>query len=402
MFQFHVQSQEFAEAMKKIAMAIPSSSGKGENDCIKLALYKSVKSVDKSLGLFLAFDGKVQALSTLNIYETVADVDELEIHISGKKALAAANAFAAMDTVLEVKIDKEMIISGAGNQVTLKLGQKITALKPTEPILQEIEMQTEEFIRFINFAASCHGQDKGSRGLHCVGIRIDEDTHMMKAVSSNGNRCAYAQTSNFKIRPVPQQKQQETEAGAEDKQSESKKKSITVVIEGKQLKNAVQNLTAKKKVIVGVDEKRLRIKCGTDVVMILTQDIPFPMDAVLQAISKCERVGAWKASLAKVFQSLAIYEITMETPWLEISRKSDSQIALQGKDDSTSAAVVCGQEGEIKKIVVDEREFKSSLSVFAKDQDIIIETMSEVMPLTIRQSEEDPNRIIVMPIAEEE
>lgn len=396
MFQFHVQSQEFAEAMKKIAMAIPSSSGKGENDCIKLALYKSVKSVDKSLGLLLAFDGKVQALSTLNIYEAAADEDELEIHISGKKALAAANAFAAMDTALEVKIDKEMVISGAGNQVTLKLGQKITALKPSEPILQEVEMPTDEFIRFVNFAASCHGQDKGSRGLHCVGIRIDEEAHLMKAVSSNGNKCAYAQTGNFKIRPVSQPKQPESEEATE------KKKITTVVIEGKQLKNAVQNLTAKKKVIVGIDEKRLRIKCGTDVVMILTQDIPFPMDAVLQAIAKCERVGAWKAPLAKVFQSLAIYEITMETPWLEISKKSDSQIALQGKDDSTCATVMCGQEGEIKKIVVDEREFKSSLSIFSKDQDIIIETMSDVMPLTIRQNEEDPNRIIVMPIAEED
>lgn len=397
MFQFHVQSQEFAEAMKKIAMAIPSTSGKGENDCIKLALYKNVKSVEKSLGLFLAFDGKVQALSTLGIYEVISDEDELEVHISGKKAFAAANAFAAMDTVLEVRVDKEMVISGAGNQVTLKLGQKITALKPSEPIVQEIEMPTDEFIQFINFAASCHGADKGSRGLHCVGIRIDEKAHMMKAVSSNGSRCAYAQTGNFKIRPVSQQKSQETE-----ETEEVTKKPITIVIEGKQLKNAVQNLTAKKKVIVGIDEKRLRIKCGTDVVMILTQDIPFPMDAVLQAIAKCDRKGAWKAPLAKVFQSLAIYEITMETPWLEISRKSESQIALHGKDDSTSAAVVCGQEGEINRIVVDEREFKSSLSVFAKDQDIIIETMSEVMPLTIRQSEDDPNRIIVMPIAEEE
>ena len=390
MFQFNVSSQDFAEAMKKIAIAIPSGKKNEENDCIKMALYKSVENVNKSIGLLLAFDGKIQAVSSMEIEGVVSENNEIEVHISGKKALATAHAYAAIDTILEITIDKEVIISGANNQVTLGLGQEIVALKPNEQPLQEIEMKTDEFISFANFASSCYGEAKGSRGLHCVGIRIDEAEKSMVAVSSNGTRCAYAQTRQITFR----------KKGKTDTAEEGNGQVRTTVIEGEQLKNAVKNLK-RQKVTIGIDSKRIRIKCGTDVIMILTQEISFPMDSVLKAISVFEKKGSWKAPLSKVFNALAIFEITMEEPWLEVEKKGDSQIRFHGKEDLTNAAVPCAQEGEVQRVVLDEREFKAALSIFSKDRDIIIETMSDKMPVSVRQHVDDSNQIIVMPIADE-
>ncbi|MDD3361824.1 MAG: hypothetical protein PHW34_09155 [Hespellia sp.] len=386
MFKFNVHSNDFADAMRKISIAIPPAQK--ENDCIKIALFKKVKAVNKSVAILLAFDGKVQAVSSMDIQDVVADVDELEVHVNGKKVMATAAAYAAMETVLEVTLDKEMKISGAGSHVTLQLGQEIAALKSNEPLLQEVEMETEEFVQFANFASSCFGEEKGSRGLHCVGIKISEEDKKMIGVSSNGMRCAYAETQKLAFKQIKQ-----------TEESENSRKD-TVVIEGKQLKNAVRNLW-KKKVQIGIDSKRIRIKSGTDVIMILTQDITFPMAAVLQAVGQCEKVGAWKAPLAKVFQAISIFEITMETAWMEIQKNGESQVSLQGKDEQTSAAVICAQEGNLKNIVVDEKEFKNALSVFSKEKDIIIETMSPKNPLVIRQHKDDPNRIILMPVVEE-
>lgn len=396
MFQFHVESQNLAEAMRKISIAIPPASEKEENGGIKLAFYKTVKKVNKSVGLLLAFDGKIQAVSSLEIEDVTADVEEIEVHVNGKKAEAAAYAFAAMDTVLEITIDKDVKISGAGSQITLQMCQQIVALKQSEPLLQEIEMNTEDFVSFINFASSCFGMAKGSRGLHCVAIRIDTQKKNICAVSSNGTRCAYAESDKIVFRPVAQKGTEIPHQKAENKDD---KKPLSVVIEGKQLRNAVKNLM-KKKVSVGIDKKKIRIKSGTDVVMILTQDISFPMDAVIQILDKCEKKGGWKTRLNKIYQALAIYEVTMESPWLEVRRKGDSQICFQGKDELTSATVVCAQEGEIQTVKVDEREFKYGLSVFDKEKDIIVETSSDKLPIILRQHEDDPNRIAVMALSD--
>ena len=219
----------------------------------------------------------------------------------------------------------------------------------------------------------------------------------MTAVSSNGTRCAYAETNRFTF--CAAKKKGKAEAKKEEEQKETNRQS-TVVIEGKLLRNAVKNLV-QKKVTIGISDKKIQIKSGTDVVIILTQEIPFPMDAVLEVIKKCEKKGVWKAKLSNVFQALAIYEITMEKPWVEINKKGDTQICLQGKDELTTASIVCAQEGDVQKVVVDERELKNALSVFAKDQEILVEMNSADMPITIRQHEEDPNRIIVLPIAGE-
>lgn len=91
----------------------------------------------------------------------------------------------------------------------------------------------------------------------------------------------------------------------------------------------------------------------------------------------------------------------MEKPWLEINKKGDTQICLQGKDELTTASIVCAQEGDVQKVVVDEKELKNALSVFAKDQEILVEMQSADKPIVIRLHEEDPNRIIVFPIAGE-
>lgn len=396
MFQFHVQSQNLAEAMRKISIAIPSASEKEENDGIKLAFYKNVKKINKSVGLLLAFDGKIQAVSSLVIEDVTADVEEIEVHVNGKKAEAAAYAFAAMDTVLEITIDKDVKISGAGSQITLQLCQQIVALKQTDSLLQEIEMNRDDFVSFVNFASSCFGMAKGSRGLHCVAVRIDAEKKNICAVSSNGTRCAYAESDKIVFKPIVKR---ESEPSPQTTENGDEKKPLTVVIEGKQLRNAVKNLT-KNKVLIGIDKKKIRIKSGTDVVMILTQDISFPTDAVIQILDKCEKKGAWKTNLNKVFQALAIYEVTMETPQLEISPKGNSQICFHGKDELSSAAVVCAQEGEIQTVKVDEREWKSGLSVFDKEKDIIVETSSETFPIILRQHEDDPNRIAVMVLSD--
>lgn len=399
MFKCHVHSQELAEVMKKVGIAIPTATAKGENDGVKMVFYKNVKAVNQAMCILLAFDGKTQVVSPMSIQDVTADLNELEIHVSGQKLVATASAYDAMDTNLELEMDKEVKISGAGNEVALQLGQKIVALKQDEPLIHEIEIDRDEFVSFVNFGASCYGEEKGSRGMHCVGIRIDEEQKKMIAVSSNTTRCAYAEAQNIKFRPI---KHAASADGADEGRTVEKSngKQTTVVVEGKLLKKAIKNL-GKKKVLIGIDKKRLRIKCGTDVVMVLTQDIPFPMDSIIQVLEKCNKTGAWKAKLSNIFQALAIYEITMESPWLEISRKGDTQVRLQGKDEKTSAVVTCAQEGDIQNVAVDERELKNALSVFAKDKEVIIETISASLPLTIRQHTDDPNRIIVMPVMEE-
>ncbi len=397
MFKFHVKSQDFAEAMRKISIAIPASTPKGGNDGIKLVCYKNVQGKNKSLGILAAFDGKIQSVSPFEIHDVSSEEQEIVVHISGKQALATANAYAALDASLEVTIDKEVKISGAGSKVTLQLGQEIVSLRADDKWAVEIEADGEAFINFINFASSCYGEEKGSRGLHCVGIRIDKEKKAMTAVSSNGTRCAYAETKQFSIGSMSRKGKKGTK---KDEEQNEDNKQVTVVIEGKLLRNAVKNLV-QKKVTVRISDKKVHIKSGSDAVVILTQEIPFPMDAVLDVVKKCERKGAWKARLSNVFQALAIYEITMEKPWLEINKKGDTQICLQGKDELTTASIVCAQEGDVQKVVVDEKELKNALSVFAKDQEILVEMQSADKPIVIRLHEEDPNRIIVFPIAGE-
>jgi hypothetical protein len=124
------------------------------------------------------------------------------------------------------------------------------------------------------------------------------------------------------------------------------------------------------------------------------------MDALLQLILRLEKKGAWKAPLNKVLQSLAIYEVTMEESFLRMRKKSDSYVSLQGKDELSNATVVCAQTGEVQTVAVDERELKSALSVFSKEKDIFVESTRDKLPVILRQREDDPNVIVIMPIAE--
>ena len=75
-------------------------------------------------------------------------------------------------------------------------------------------------------------------------------------------------------------------------------------------------------------------------------------------------------------------------------------VILQGKDEQSNAAVICAQDGDIQTVAVNEKEFKNSLSVFSKEKDIIIETMSDKMPIVMRQHEDDKNKIFLMPVSE--
>ena len=94
MFQFHAHSKELADAVRKISIAIPPASQKGGNDGIKLALYKESKKVPNDMGVLLAYDGKIQAVSTMPIQDVSADEDMMEIHVSGRKMEAASRTFA--------------------------------------------------------------------------------------------------------------------------------------------------------------------------------------------------------------------------------------------------------------------------------------------------------------------
>ena len=56
----------------------------------------------------------------------------MKVFVSGSKLAAAASAFGALDTVLEITVNKEMSISGAGSKVSLPLGEDIAKINPNE------------------------------------------------------------------------------------------------------------------------------------------------------------------------------------------------------------------------------------------------------------------------------
>lgn len=393
MYQFKMNSKDLAEAMKKASIALPVSKGKGENECIRLVINKKRKDAEDYRAVILAFNGKVQTIGALNIEEVITETDIPEINVNGRQLLASANAFAAMNAAIEIKIDSEAVITGAGSRVSLKLGKSVVALKASETAMQEVEISGEEFAQFMNFGISCFGAEKGMHGIHCVAVRIDAAENKMVAVSTNGYRCAYAETTDIKMYNL---KKEQNEDPSVDKPS------ITAIVEGKILKGAIQNFIGKKKVYLGIDDKMLRIRSGTDVVMILQQEVDYPLESMLKLIEGNKSLGRWKAPFIKVLQSLSVCEIAMDSPWLEICKENDNHILFRGKDGVTKTSIFCAMEGEVQRVVVDESHLKNALAVFSKEQDIIVESVGERRPFIIRQKEDDPNMILVFPVADEE
>jgi len=393
MYQFKMNSKDLAEAMKKASIALPVSKGKGENECIRLVINKKRKDAEDYRAVILAFNGKVQTIGALNIEEVITETDIPEINVNGRQLLASANAFAAMNAAIEIKIDSEAVITGAGSRVSLKLGKSVVALKASETAMQEVEISGEEFAQFMNFGISCFGAEKGMHGIHCVAVRIDAAANKMVAVSTNGYRCAYAETTDIKMYNL---KKEQNEDPSVDKPS------ITAIVEWKILKGAIQNFIGKKKVYLGIDDKMLRIRSGTDVVMILQQEVDYPLESMLKLIEGNKSLGRWKAPFIKVLQSLSVCEIAMDSPWLEICKENDNHILFRGKDGVTKTSIFCAMEGEVQRVVVDESHLKNALAVFSKEQDIIVESVGERRPFIIRQKEDDPNMILVFPVADEE
>lgn len=393
MYQFKMNSKDLAEAMKKASIGLPVSKGKGENECIRLVINKKRKDAEDYRAVILAFNGKVQTIGALNIEEVITETDIPEINVNGRQLLASANAFAAMNAAIEIKIDSEAVITGAGSRVSLKLGKSVVALKASETAMQEVEISGEEFAQFMNFGISCFGAEKGMHGIHCVAVRIDAAANKMVAVSTNGYRCAYAETTDIKMYNL---KKEQNEDPSVDKPS------ITAIVEGKILKGAIQNFIGKKKVYLGIDDKMLRIRSGTDVVMILQQEVDYPLESMLKLIEGNKSLGRWKAPFIKVLQSLSVCEIAMDSPWLEICKENDNHILFRGKDGVTKTSIFCAMEGEVQRVVVDESHLKNALAVFSKEQDIIVESVGERRPFIIRQKEDDPNMILVFPVADEE
>ena len=72
MFQFNVESRVFEEAVRKIKIAIPASNKKDTGDCVQLTLYKEVGTSGRSVGIFLAFNAKIEAISTMEISDVTS------------------------------------------------------------------------------------------------------------------------------------------------------------------------------------------------------------------------------------------------------------------------------------------------------------------------------------------
>lgn len=234
--------------------------------------------------------------------------------------------------------------------------------------------------------------------MNCVGLRFDLQQNVLSATSSNGSRAVYAEIPDITIRRVEKKSDQVApdESGVEDTK-------ITVTVEGSILKSAVRNLGGKSKITISTDGKRLVLKKGAYVIIILTSEQAFPFDSVVQIMQKNEDEGIWKAPIDKIMQALSIYEITMEKPWLEIKKNGESKMSFQGKDELTTASVICAQKGEIDRVVLDEKQFKEALSVFAsrytRSTEICIGVSDEKLPVSVKKNQEDANCIIIMPIA---
>ena len=346
----------------------------------------------------LAFNAKIEAISTMEISDVASEEKEMKVFVSGSKLAAAASAFGALDTVLEITVNKEMSISGAGSKVSLPLGEDIAKINPNEAMKITTEMETEAFVKFIEFSSSCYQDGKGVHGMNCVGLRFDLQQNVLSAASSNGSRAVYAEIPDITIRRVEKKSDQAApdESGVEDTK-------ITVTVEGSILKSAVRNLGGKSKITISTDGKRLVLKKGAYVIIILTSEQAFPFDSVVQIMQKNEDEGIWKAPIDKIMQALSIYEITMEKPWLEIKKNGESKMNFQGKDELTTASVICAQKGEIDRVVLDEKQFKEALSVFAsrytRSTEICIGVSDEKLPVSVKKNPEDANCIIIMPIA---
>ena len=402
MFQCKVESRVFEEAVRKIKIAIPASNKKDTGDCVQLTLYKEVGTSGRSVGIFLAFNAKIEAISTMEISDVTSEVKEMKVFVSGSKLAAAATAFGALDTVLEITVNKEMSISGAGSKVSLPLGEDIAKINPNEAMKITAELETDAFVNFIDFSSSCYQERKAAHGMNCVGIRFDPKQRVLSAASSNGSRAAYEELRDVTIKRVEEKGKSDQETTDENDAEDTK---ITVTVEGNILTSAIRNLGGKSKITVSTDGKRLVLKKGAYVIIILTSEQAFPFDSVIQVMQKNEgdAGGTWKAPIDKILQALSIYEITMEKPWLEIKKNGQSKMNFQGKDELTTASVICAQEGEINRVVLDEVQFKEALNIFAsrytKSTEICIGVSAEDKPVSVKKNPNDVNCIVIMPIA---
>lgn len=196
------------------------------------------------------------------------------------------------------------------------------ALKASETAMQEVEISGEEFAQFMNFGISCFGAEKGMHGIHCVAVRIDAAANKMVAVSTNGYRCAYAETTDIKMYNL---KKEQNEDPSVDKPS------ITAIVEGKILKGAIQNFIGKKKVYLGIDDKMLRIRSGTDVVMILQQEVDYPLESMLKLIEGNKSLGRWKAPLLKYFSHYQFVRLRWIVHGLKFAKRTITTSYLEGK-----------------------------------------------------------------------
>lgn len=402
MFKFNIQSSSFAKTMGVLAVAITSTK-KGDNDGVMLTLYKEVPNKPVSIGLLVAFDGKIQISRKMNLSDVKSDVNKVEICVDGKKLLSAANAFAQYDTMLTITIDKDMKIEGAGSELSLAFVPMIKTLKKTEELIQEVEVETEKLLPFFQFGASCFSEDRTKVGMDCVAILLNEKDKKMSMYSTNGVRCAYAELPNVtflmgKDKKKADTKKEEQENG-ENKGGEEEKpvKPIVTVVEGKVFKSILKNINSKK-IRFAVDSKCIWIRSGVDGIMLLTQNIPYPLDMLNDVFGKCVRKGAWKAPIISVYQALAVYEVTKENDYLEMIKAGESQMIFQGTDEHTKASVICAQEGEVDNVGVNGKELKTALGVFEKDRDIIFETSDARLPVLLRQTEDSQNKIFILPV----
>lgn len=402
MFKFNIQSSSFAKTMGVLAAAITSAK-KGDNEGVMMTLYKEIPNKSVSIGLLVAFDGKVQISRKMNLSDVKSDTNKVEICVDGKRLLSAANAFAQYDTMLTITIDKDMKIEGAGSELSLAFVPMIKTLKKTEELIKEVEVETDKLLPFFQFGASCFSEDRTKVGMDCVAILLNEKEKKMSMYSTNGVRCAYAELPNVtfltdKDKKKTDAKKEETENGEVKNEEEEKQVApLVTIVEGKVFKSILKNINSKK-IRFAIDSKCIWIRSGVDGIMLLTQNIPYPLSTLDVVFGECVRKGAWKAPIINVYQALALYEVTKENNYLEMVKAGESQMIFQGTDEHTKASVICAQEGEVDNVAVNGRELKAALGVFEKDRDIIIETSDERLPVLLRQTEDSLNKIFILPV----
>jgi len=379
MLKFSVNSLEFAETVDKVANAVTVTKDKGEviESCIQIRVFRDMPFKDGKLGVMLAFDTKKQLLSSFQANDVQTEDKDGEFYVSGKKLKEVANAFAVTDTVLNITVESEFKIEGAGSVLKLPLGNKITFIQAEKEMVQEIEMETKELQQLLRYGG-CAYDFKSTKNLDCICLQFSKKDHKAVAISSDTLRIAYAETKELTF---------------SDKTTQEDR---TVLIDVDQLK-ALGKLMNTKNVLIRISEKQLYVKCGTDVAIFLTKEGSFPISSISNVKDSMKIHTTLKVLNQDMLNALVIFEIGHAGPeaYLEVVSINDKQICFKSVENTAETNITVAQNGVFKKMGLNEKLFKQVLSVFSRDKALYISIGDENMPIQVREEEDAANVIML-------